>query len=425
MKYLITSAQEETRGFMPFIKNINTYATVLGAEVLVLPYARGKYFSQKDMDPTITDSGFTILDEDLKIGAHLEAKIMCIGGQQIDPLTGIERFVTANKSAIVASPKQALRCIATINELNLPKVLMSTGTITIPNYKNTAQGVKSIEDHVYGFIFVEILDNGMFNYRPVRADSLGNFMDLTYSSSKTKAHVDTVVLGDLHAQQISHEILEKTLAMLKDLNPKQVVLHDIFDGASVNHHEQFNFIKQIGVPTINDEVKTTANVIKQIMDNCSSKILIVKSNHDEWLDSYLDTGRFAKDPINLKYAANLLLQKVNGKDPLQYAIEHELPRTRRLVWLNRLSTVKSHGIEVGQHGDKGANGSKGNHKSAPKVFGKAILGHEHTPAILNDCYVVGTSTHLRLPYSSSGPSSWMNTHAIVHNNGKVQLINIL
>lgn len=424
-KYIITSAQEEAPINSSFFNNLKTYALSLGAEVLVIPYARGKYFGKKGLDVTVLDTGATIVKKDLKLGEYLQARVMAIGGQQINPLTGIDRFVASNKSAIVGSPKQFLRCVAMVNKHNLPKVLLSTGTITQPQYRNSAQGVKAEIDHVYGFIYVEVLDNGMFNYRPVRADKNGHFQDMTYTSKPSIKGVEAMVLGDLHAYSIDPTVWDKTLTLIDELKPKNIFIHDIWDGASVNHHEEHNYIKQVGKPTIQEEAKLTADILQQLRDITKAKIHIVKSNHDEWLDDYLDKGKYHKDSQNLKLAANLLVDKVEGKDPVKTLIQRNLRTSKGIVWLNRLNTLKIKGFECGQHGDKGPNGSKGNHKSGPKIWGAAMLGHEHTPAILNDVYVVGTSTYLRLPYSSSGPSSWMNTHGIIYSNGKASLINVL
>jgi hypothetical protein len=55
---------------------------------------------------------------------------------------------------------------------------------------------------------------------------------------------------------------------------------------------------------------------------------------------------------------------------------------------------------------------------------KSVIGHSHTPAIEEGCYQVGTSTKLSRGYTH-GPSSWLNTHAIIYPNGKRTLINII
>jgi len=53
-----------------------------------------------------------------------------------------------------------------------------------------------------------------------------------------------------------------------------------------------------------------------------------------------------------------------------------------------------------------------------------VIGHTHSPGISEGCYQTGTSSLLKLGYTS-GPSSWLNTHCSVYSNGKRSLISII
>ena len=77
------------------------------------------------------------------------------------------------------------------------------------------------------------------------------------------------------------------------------------------------------------------------------------------------------------------------------------------------------GIQLGCHSDL-----EGSLIRLEKSFGKAIGGHSHTAAILRGVRKVGTSTSLREDYAK-GPISWTHTHALVNEDGSVQLINII
>jgi hypothetical protein len=81
-------------------------------------------------------------------------------------------------------------------------------------------------------------------------------------------------------------------------------------------------------------------------------------------------------------------------------------------------------IYCGYHGDRGANGARGSLAGWAKIGTKVIVGHTHSPGIEKGAYMIGTSSKLSLEYTS-GPSSWMNTHAIIHPDGKRQLITII
>ena len=53
--------------------------------------------------------------------------------------------------------------------------------------------------------------------------------------------------------------------------------------------------------------------------------------------------------------------------------------------------------------------------------GPSVTAHAHSPEILREVYRVGTLTNLKLDYNK-GPSSWLHTNGVVHNDGTVQLI---
>jgi hypothetical protein len=76
------------------------------------------------------------------------------------------------------------------------------------------------------------------------------------------------------------------------------------------------------------------------------------------------------------------------------------------------------------HGDKGASGQRGSIAGFSNLVDKVVVGHSHTPGIIGGAYQVGTSSRLKLDYTS-GPSSWMNTHCLVYTSGKRQLINVI
>ena len=52
---------------------------------------------------------------------------------------------------------------------------------------------------------------------------------------------------------------------------------------------------------------------------------------------------------------------------------------------------------------------------------KIVVGHYHSPGRKDGALAVGTSTKLRVGYNN-GPSSWLQTHVIIHNDGRAQHI---
>lgn len=82
-------------------------------------------------------------------------------------------------------------------------------------------------------------------------------------------------------------------------------------------------------------------------------------------------------------------------------------------------------ILISLHGDYGNNGGRGSPGGLSKIGAKTVIGHSHSPCIHMGCYQVGTSTKLRLWYSSKGASSWLNTHCLILPNGKRQLVSVI
>ncbi len=50
------------------------------------------------------------------------------------------------------------------------------------------------------------------------------------------------------------------------------------------------------------------------------RVVIVKSNHDEFLDRYLKEARYKDEPQNHRYALELAIAMIDGYDPLKYAV---------------------------------------------------------------------------------------------------------
>ncbi len=147
----------------------------------------------------------------------------------------------------------------------------------------------------------------------------------------------------------------------------------------------------------------------------------------------MNTTDWRYDPVNAKFYLETALEMVeqSNMDDEGAKIIHPFP-----LWLKRLAKHKKirclardqsftiRGIEIGQHGDRGSNGSRGSMRGFSKLGVKTIIGHSHTPGIEEGCYQVGTSSRLNLNYNI-GPSSWLNTHCVIYPNGKRTLINVI
>ena len=136
------------------------------------------------------------------------------------------------------------------------------------------------------------------------------------------------------------------------------------------------------------------------------------------------------DPENAEFYLETALQLVReikaGNEvphPFTYWV-NKLKENAPITCLERDQSFTLGGVELALHGDKGPNGSRGSAKSLRRIGVKTIIGHSHSPAIEEGAYQCGTSTPLRVEYNS-GPSSWLNCHCILYENGKRSLLPII
>lgn len=431
--HIVTAVQLGARPHKGFETALNAYAKKIDAEIHVVPM-NGSY-SDEELHPKIAENGNYNIARTHSFNKNFELIDFPIRAQQIIPTTGLGRFIQHNKSAVIASPKVSLECLPTSNK-DLPKILATTGAMTEPNYKEgTRIGQIALRDHQFGALLVEV-DGDKFQYRQIVADKQGTFYDIDVKVSPdgkiTKSTPDAIVFGDLHTGQTNDVVHQTNLQMMRDLKPRAAILHDVYDGSSISHHNVNQLMQKtmkadVGGLSLRDELYMVGEKIHEYYSELAPKaeVVIVKSNHDEVLDRYLEEGRFIQDPTNLRIALKLAEAKLDGKDTLKAGIGEVYGDFGKHVrFLGRDEDYKIRGIQLGSHGDLGGNGSRGGKRQQQNCYGSSITAHSHTPHIMNDAWCVGTSTNLKMDYNR-GPSSWMNTHALVHPNGKRQLINVV
>jgi hypothetical protein len=142
------------------------------------------------------------------------------------------------------------------------------------------------------------------------------------------------------------------------------------------------------------------------------------------LTRWLDQAKFKYDPLNFQIGCKLADRSVDGLDALKEGLKEcgKIKHWDKIRFLDRDEDYKVAGIELGAHGDKGPNGSRGSKANIENAYGRAVIGHSHTPGILRGVFQVGTSSLFQLGYNI-GPSSWMHCSALVYPNGQRQLIN--
>lgn len=437
-KFFVTTAVVGCKVHKGFLESIDAYCEAHNAVLLVLPSADPASEAGWELDPALIERD--VVFSDLALNKSVFVSSIKLSAKHIDPITGLQRLGQRHGSFLYASPKQRLKMTSTSNT-KTPHAVMTTGAVTLPNYLTTKYmsdrtAYIAHNDHIMGGIIVEVVSDKLFHYRQVQADSKGAFIDLgiQYSGSETKAvRPEALVLGDWHAGETSQYAREafvsSSSSVVSLLKPKRIILHDFFDGKSISHHNAKNtVIRAIHANQNLLSLKAELEVLVRDLNEftkIAEEIVIVKSNHDEVLDRYLSEARYVNDAQNHSLGLRLAAAMIDGHNPLKFALESMgLDNPEKVRWLDRDEDFKVSGVELGAHGDKGANGSRGSLRSMENAYGSSISGHAHTPEILRNAWQVGTCSLLKLDYNK-GPSSWMNTSALLYSNGSKQLINVI
>ena len=430
-KFFITTAVVGAPAFIEALSSVESWEKRNNGLLLIMPSADPAANVSDGLDKLFLDKQIVFENTDLNSNIALYA--LRLSAKQINPTTGLGRIGQRNKSFIFASPKQSLEYVPVGNNA-MPHALMSTGAITLPAYdterfmsKRTAFIAEC--DHEFGGLIVEIVDDKFYHFREVQFQADGSFTDLgtTYFSDGTTkfSPIEVLTLGDRHVRDTCPMVKKVTDKMIKDLKPKNIVLHDLANGDSTNHWlEKTPLVKaRIKIPTILEEGKEIKEDLESLCVPSTKGIWVVKSNHDEWLDRYLEDFKFKLDTINMEISLQLALAKYRKQDVLkELLIGHCGLSDKRINFLKRDEDLIFNKVQYGCHGDK-------NHKGMgldeiEKAYGRATVGHSHTAARRRGVRKVGTSTALRKSYAI-GPISWTNTHEVMNADGSRQLINII
>jgi len=401
-RFIITWAQNNTPVHTKFLKNIEKYAEFIEADIHVIA---GRYknptsvwTNQQENEEFWDDRVVKYLDAN-RHDIHKYVSILSdikIPPTAVNPMTGMQALSGVN-SCVFGSPKVQMEMIPVLDG-NAPKMMLTTGAITMQNYTDSKSGKVGEFHHTFGFVIVEIKDDEIFFVRQVTADdNNGNFSDLCYrvenGSIKPIKSLEAIILGDLHCGHHDDKVLDTTIDMMNKMLPKHVILHDVFDGDSISHHQMKDPFVQYG-----KEVQGTNDLGKEI-DN---------------MMGVLD---------NFKHFDNVR-QHATGGEVIGVIPELIKDRFPKFITLGRSASYRVKDWELGQHGDIGSNGSRGSLLQFRKLNTKIVVGHYHSPGRKDGALAVGTSTKLRVGYNN-GPSTWLQSHVIIHTDGRAQHINFI
>lgn len=388
---------------------------------------KGKYglsleLYNKVKDYLVTKLNFvdkTIIAEDLSINYNSK-----------NPLVNLEKLNKNSRIFIVPHPKQYHKMAP--NDTNTePRQIWSTGTISKLEYSNTVSGRLDSKNITFGALLLEYdLDTNNYLSRNLiyKENYIGD-KQYAYFSNNTVTmlnNVSAMVLGDIHFPEHDERVLEKTIYLIEQCNPKMVFLHDVFSLNSINHHELnkpiTRILKQTEFTTsLEVELSHDIYLLKYwFLDRFPDiDFYVVSSNHDNFLIKWLDSGDFLKDKVNCKIGCEMAARLLNNKNPIAELIDTSY---QNIIFLSEKDTIQPViGIECANHGHVGIAGSRGNINAYNKTYEQAVIGHTHSSKIQEGTVTVGTNSLLELTYTNT-IMDWSHANAIIFPNSSIQLI---
>lgn len=437
--YVITAAQRGGEPFHKFLAGLQKRAGKHG-EIVVLPVngaLAGKTAKEERLDSYLSEkNSFRVVEKTWALNDNIYVmQDLLVKAENPNPLDKPSEVVDIGKTGIIASPKIRMKVYHDENA-EAHKILVSTGAVTHANYSLTEKGRMARLRHQYGALIVEVESKQKYHFRQLNADETGVFYDLGYRYDGRKEPkfepLEALVFGDWHEGYNPNEVVKATEAMIKELKPKRIFIHDLFDGDAISFfHERDTVYKSI----LAEEGK---NLLVPALQACRERLLwfsqiapesdiyVVKSNHDERLSSYIKDGRYNTDDANRAVGSRLFAEmKENKVDPLVFGIKYyggELPP--KVHFLQRSDNMKVGEWTLSVHGDRGG-GRKATTKSLSKRYRAIIAAHTHSAEIDRNVVRAGTSTWLLANYTEGDPTNWTNSHVALPRNGHPQIINII
>lgn len=439
-RYVLTCAQNNTDVDKNFLDSLLFFCEAVGAELLI---ARTTYNKSGFQQPGVEDGELWYAKEVrpylVEGTINLAGKFHFIADANVivtakNPVNGFEGITPAGVHAIIPASKIGLKAIARLK--NSPaKVITSTGVVTKRNYILRKAGAVAAYEHNIAAIYIDT-DTGEMRHLEQMAGSAG-FYDLgDYFSPDgyTSGHAAAALqFGDIHAEKAQEENIAYALDLIADYKPEKVILHDLMDFASRNHHNIKDCLFMAEQHEKGNTVKKDISIVGKLLQRFASEVSehggeieVVESNHDLAIDTWLKNADFKVDPVNAVTYLELMLAKYKAiqkgidLNTLAYALRNY--SGLECVNFHRVDeSLMIAGVEMGCHGHTGINGARGNPASY-RVMGIAMnTGHTHSPSIHGAVYTAGVLGSLEMGYNV-GASSWMIASIVTWPNGQRQII---
>ncbi len=462
-KFLFTSAQNDAPLHDEFWYNLKAYAAFIDAEIVVGPYTyETQWWSENN--PTsrsyVDEISEYLCFGQMAIGDNFifagEMNTLPTASQPISDLVTYSR----NRWAVFPHPKRQLKSVPSTDPDVQAHQVMTTGSVTRPKVIPRKAGVKSLFHQVIGATLVEFDEDGRIFCRQITAKEDGSFYDLDIRVEgrgviSNHHRVRAVTAADLHTRKLdtanslatfgfalSGSELRYRDSLLDVLQPDHVLLHDVFDHETRNHHNANDnghaYEMHIrGQTSILSEIVQVGLFLERVQAP-GREVVVVESNHDLGLDRYIREGRYRNDPPNLRLGLKLEDMLLDHRTVVAKALDlSQSPPAFSLLegalraagidlsgvsWAYDGNSKLIDGIEVGHHGFRGTNGAKGTVTGFARTGRKMTIGDKHTAEINEGVYVAGAMS-LRQGYNK-GPSAWSVSHVVQYADGTRTIITL-
>jgi hypothetical protein len=375
-------------------------------------------------------------------------------------------------SQIIPAPKFELKHRPSIGGNNHPRAIMTTGSVTQPNYAVDQLGQTrrvceiATKRHAYGAIVVEFDGKKKFHFRQLMSEDKETFYDIDtihggarlftpFGNEHKKNGVGAYIPGDWHCRKTDPVVRLGTFegkdSIVSMLQPSDIVLHDYFDAESINHHDDNDAIHLaykalVGWNDLERELRESSDGLKWMQKRTDATIHVIAANHNGAVKRWLLEKRWVNDPVNYKIGLRLSLAMIedlekrkpknheaSSMDPVAWYLRENVPgiktyERRDILFLpTSLDGQEKKQILVSMHGDEGILGGKaGGLNSFLKMGGvNLIIGHGHSGEIDGPIMRVGTSTYLVEHYMNTPATSWSHSGIVIFENGQRQMINFV
>ena len=457
-RFIVTSAQNNTPVHQNVWGNLMALASHYGAQMMVGRYvynleAFGQRGQEKEANELAKKTGKTerwwapeilpfVCDERVKLAPDLEwCGNINILPTAVRPLGDLHNY-TGTRSAIFPHPALALESVPT-GKHEPTKFNYSTGAVTVPNYIQRKAGQKAEFHHALAGLIVEVDAEGDWWVRQLNAGHDGSICDLTLEVRdglvSDRHAIEAINWGDLHVAEMEPWMKQACWApgaLIDTLRPRYQFMHDTLDFRSRNHHDLRNphlmFAKFVNrSESVEDELKQCRDFLHfSYRPYCQT--IMVDSNHDNALTRWLRDTTHKNDPINAIFYLRSELavhEAIAAGDSEFHVLEWALKHVGLKGDFKFLRTDESfvicdedgNGIECGNHGHLGPNGSRGSDAGYVKMGRRMNIGHGHYALIWQGLYRAGVQASMDMQYAV-GPSNWSQSMIVTYANGKRAIV---